>query len=320
MKAEEIKEHLRQFGIRVKTKERESGKFYLLKSDNFDELQQRITKLSASKIERTEKGLLLPKQKEFLEQLLKSFSLHQNKSTNAEVADHEKLIKQFTEQARKNGYTEKTIKNYRNHFLAFVRKVGNKDFANYTPKEIEKYLAQRAAKKEYSVSDTNMHINALRFFFEDVLKRKDVLVKTNRPKKPGKTSFVLEANRLQTLLQQTPNLKHRAIYILYFELRVKTSEIASLKIKDFQLTKGSTKNSDSNRIDYSENEISKTSLVILKNYLNELAPKTYWFEGTVPGKPIGMRAIQKVLLAAKIKTGLLKINSVKKRKATEKKK
>jgi integrase/recombinase XerD len=315
MKSEEIKIKLGEFGVKVKSKERSSGKYYLIKFTELKDLEDRLSAITKSKIEKTDKGIFILKNKETLQQLLVSFS-KQNKPQKPLLKkdDHAILIKSFSEKAQKK-YSPRTIKNYRNHLLAFLRNINQRQLLDFTSKDLEKYLIQRSKSKVYSVSDTNMHINAIRFFFENVLQKREVVVHVDRPKQPGKLKILLDDTSLQTLLQQTPNLKHRIVILFAFKFGIKTSKIVSLRRSEIEILKNEIHINIVNSKQNFKKEISKFDQQILSSYLEVFAPKKFFFEGALPGKPITMRAIQKILLEGKIKSGVKKF-----KKAIRKKK
>ena len=304
MKSEEIKIKLGEFGVKVKSKERSSGKYYLIKFAELKDLEDRLSAITKSKIEKTDKGIFILKNKETLQQLLVSFSKH-NKPQKPLLKkdDHAILIKSFSEKAQKK-YSPRTIKNYRNHLLAFLRNINQRQLLDFSSKDLEKYLIQRSKSKVYSVSDTNMHINAIRFFFENVLQKREVVAHVDRPKQPGKLKILLDDTSLQTLLQQTPNIKHRIVILFAFKFGIKTSKIVSLRRSEIKILKSEVHINIDNSKQNFKKEISKFDQQILNSYLEAFAPKKFFFEGALPSKPITMRAIQKILLEGKIKSGV----------------
>ena len=100
-------------------------------------------------------------------------------------------------------YSQRTIKLYSYHnreFLEFSNEMSNED--------IRDYLYQLANEKEVSTSTLNTAINALKFYYGDVLKRK-FIYEIKRPKKDKKLPVVLSQEEVTQILSSVKNIKHK---------------------------------------------------------------------------------------------------------------
>lgn len=128
------------------------------------------------------------------------------------------------------GYSPHTLRSYVNHINQYLKSIS----ALYDPREvtreqIETYLLDRTKRKKVSESDTNMHINAIKFLYEQVLGRERMLFKLPRPEKPLQLPKVLGEHELERLFAAVTNLKHKAILLTAFSCGMRVSEVVSLR-------------------------------------------------------------------------------------------
>jgi site-specific recombinase XerD len=165
---------------------------------------------------------------------------------------------------------------------------------------IEHYLLWRLERKNCSESDMNSHINAIKFYYEQVLNKSRMLFTLPRPKKPLQLPKVLSEAELERLFRALPNIKHKAILLTAFSCGLRISEVVNLKIADI----------DSDRmqvlIERSKGKkdryvmLSPMLLDVLRAYLKlyKPFPEKYLFEGMVKGKPMSSRTFQELFISA----------------------
>jgi len=95
--------------------------------------------------------------------------------------------------------------------------------------DVKDYLFHLVEEKEVSTSTLNTAINALKFYYGEVLKRRFVY-EIKRPRKDKKLPIVLSQEEIFKILSSVNNIKHKAIFIYSAGLRV--SEVVKLKPGD----------------------------------------------------------------------------------------
>jgi site-specific recombinase XerD len=151
-------------------------------------------------------------------------------------------------------------------------------------------------------------VNAIKFYFEQVMKREKEFYDLPRPKKPFKLPSVLAEEEVITLIQKTVNLKHRAIIMTGYSAGLRVSEIVNLKIDDIDSKrmmmhiKGAKGKKDRMV------PLSKKLLEILREYYKQYRPKELLFEGR-NGGCYSSRSIQLTLNNAKLKAEIKKKGS-----------
>jgi integrase/recombinase XerD len=134
-------------------------------------------------------------------------------------------------------YSYKTVKGYLYY---------NRDFLNFIDKnpfdiqesDIKDYLLYLAEEKQSATSTLNQAINALKFCYGTMLKRKFVY-EVKRPRKDKKLPVVLSKPRTLTkvrgkeevakILSSIDNIKHKAILMLVYSAGLRVGEVLKLK-------------------------------------------------------------------------------------------
>ncbi len=130
-------------------------------------------------------------------------------------------------------YSRRTIKSYiriNRDFLLFSGKrpeeIENKD--------VKEYLYYAVNQKKVAASTLNVIINALRFYYGEILKKR-FAYEIKRPKKDKKLPIVLSQEEVSRILSSVTNLKHRLILMLMYSAGLRVGEVVKLKIEDIDV-------------------------------------------------------------------------------------
>lgn len=213
------------------------------------------------------------------------------------------------EKLKLKGYSFHTGDNYCRHLKEYFEVISKKYVPEKVTKEIiEKYLFWRLEKKRCSESDLNGHINAIKFYYEQVLGKERMLFDLPRPKKPLILPKVLGEHELERLFRALPNLKHKTILITAFSCGLRISEVVNLKLSDIDSERMQVliRKSKGKKDRYVM--LSPLLLDVLRAYIMFYKPRplAYLFEGIYPGVPYSTRSANKIFHAAKEKANIHK--------------
>ena len=93
---------------------------------------------------------------------------------------------------------------------------------------LKDYLLYLVEKKKAATSTLNVAINALKFYYGTMLKRK-FLYEIKRPRKDKKLPVVLSKEEVAKILSSVDNVKHKAILMLIYSAGLRISEAVKLK-------------------------------------------------------------------------------------------
>ena len=182
------------------------------------------------------------------------------------------------------GYSLNTLKSYKSELASFLKYFENLDLKNITKDEIESYIYHLISKYKISESRQNSTINAIKFYYEQVLKMPREYYDIQRPKRAHQLPNTLSKAEVIKLINSPTNLKHRAILSTIYSAGLRTSELLTLRIRDihsnegYLFIKGAKGKKDRHTL------LSNYLLKLLRKYYKEYKPSYWLFEGQTGGK------------------------------------
>ncbi len=172
-----------------------------------------------------------------------------------------------------------------------------------TEEEIKDYLFHIVEKEKVSISSQNQMINAIKFYYEQVLGKERKVYKIERPKKAQILPKVISESTIVNLLKATRNIKHKCIIGLLYSSRLRRSELINLRINDIDFEKkiifvrGGKGKKDRITI------LGNSMVSLIKNYMEEYKPNYWLFEG--PGrKKYSAESVRNILKSASRRAGI----------------
>jgi site-specific recombinase XerD len=196
-----------------------------------------------------------------------------------------------------------TIKTYKNSFAGFLKYYENIHPESITEQQIKDYLLKLIRENNISVSYQNTTINAIKFYYEQVLGRPRTYYDLERPKKPFVLPDILTEEEVVRLLGAAENIKHKCILLTIYSGGLRLGELVNLRIKDVQKTqncifiKGGKGKKDRQTL------LSPVLLEHLRHYYRQFQPQYWLFEGQYGGQ-YSPRSVQSILRAAVEKSGV----------------
>ena len=203
------------------------------------------------------------------------------------------------------GYSNSTIKTYQNEFAQFLTALRNNPVDNCDSQKIRSYMLYCYDHLKLTENTLHSRLNALKFYFEQVLHREKFFVDIPRPKKHLRLPKTIHASDIKKMFSVTINLKHNTMLKLCYGMGLRLSEIINLKITDIDsknmqvlIERGKGKK------DRYVN-LPQTVLEQLRAYFREYGPQKYLFEGQNGGQ-YSKRSAQQVFKNALRKAGINK--------------
>ena len=125
-------------------------------------------------------------------QLKKACSITPTSSKTSKASQTEmQLPKGYKEQLILKRYSQNTVRTYSSCFLKFKEYFGGKDINSLSNVDIKGFLLHLIQEKRVSPSTQNQYINAIKFYYEKVLKQARMSFAMERPNKAKKLPEVL---------------------------------------------------------------------------------------------------------------------------------
>jgi integrase/recombinase XerD len=214
----------------------------------------------------------------------------------------------FLEQLALKKYSSSTMQTYRNEFCQLLQLLGNLCVQDLTPEHLKRYMLYCVIQLKLSENTLHSRLNALKFYFEQVLKKEKFFWEIPRPKRAVQLPKLLNEDEIRKLFNALTNKKHKAMLFTVYSAGLRVSEVAHLKIKDvdskrMQLFIERAKGKKDRYVN-----LSPLLLDILRKYISEYKPKpkVYLFESEQTFSAYPTRTIQQIFAKARQKAGIHK--------------
>ena len=201
----------------------------------------------------------------------------------------------FVQQLKLKAYSESTIRTYRSEFLQLLQLLNSKPVHELKPDDLKRYMVHAMEKQGINEHTAHSRLNALKFYFEQVLGREKFFWEIPRPKKPQLLPKLLNEDEIARLFNALRNKKHKAMLFTVYSAGLRVSELANLKIADIdgkrmQILISQAKGKKDRYVN-----LSPLLLDVLRSYIatHKPKPRTYLFESDYTQTPYPIRTIQR---------------------------
>lgn len=241
--------------------------------------------------------------------------IQQNKTLYSETStvkncyldmESEIILETFEKKLTAQRYASNTIKAYKDYARLFLKYVDNLSSLESIPISIiESFINEKVQKERISLSYQKGLVGAIKKIYELILNKKVQLDYLYPKRHLNKLPKFFSKEEVKQLLDNTDNIKHKAILTTIYSCGLRLSELLNLKIKDIR--------SSDKIIRINQSKGNKDRIIslpdklidILREYNLTYKPTDYLFEGE-KGKRYSERSVQlimkKSLAKANIKT------------------
>jgi len=214
----------------------------------------------------------------------------------------------FVNFLEENRYSYSTIKAYKKAVTSFFDSIGGSP-AQIDERDLEAYIEGKQSEN-ISAGFQRQIVSAVKLLFQEVFKRDFQIEHLQHAHREHRIPEILSKEEINSLLEATDNVKHRAILTGLYSGGLRLSEITGLKITDILfkrmviLVRGEGGHRDR------EVMLSVKFRDLLLEYLRMYRPKEWLFEGNGDSKQYSNRSVQQVFSNALARTGIQKKVSV----------
>ena len=303
---------------------KEGKPYYLLQTEKVNQLKRALAHISYIRYSLPERAFLMEKSEPLLFRLLQDcrgkvlFRQRQGFIPNSLLLSSKfweqgfsttdiEFPQSYLKYMKASNYSLTTIKNYFFHFYPFCIHFGRAGIAleQLSCEQINDYILQLSTTKDLSPSSTNILINAIKMYYEKVLKQEVKIAALQRPQAGKKLPKVLNKTDVSRILGSLDNIKHKAMLCLLYASGLRVGDLINMKVTDL----------DSERMLITLREgkggkdrttlLPASLLPLLREYYKAYRPRKWLFEGQYGGQ-YTTSSVNSVIKQACAKAGLAK--------------
>ncbi len=202
-------------------------------------------------------------------------------------------LKRYMEQLKLKGYSPNTIKTYSTEFAQLLKTIKNHSVDELSPEKLRSYFLYCIDTLKLSENLIHSRMNAVKFYFEQILHRENFFMEIPRPKKPSILPKAISSQDIKKMLEVLDNPKHQLLLKMCYGMGLRVSELTNLKITDIdskrmQVLVSCGKGKKDRYVVLPESVLEQ-----LRMYYKEYKPQNYLFEGHYGGQ-YSVRSVQQV--------------------------
>ncbi|MDB5118825.1 MAG: hypothetical protein JWN56_43 [Sphingobacteriales bacterium] len=293
----EVPKYRFEIKVTVKSAVMENVSYYLLATDHVNKCKEILSSLEIVHFNRKLSVFLMPMLEVNILKLLNAVkgkvlvSLYQhvklqslflqsclwNQTYDADVVVPPGYLKHL----KAKNYSPNTIQNYYGSFFTYLYycKTIAIDAEDVSPEQVNDIVLKIASCNGHCTNTTHMMINAVLYFYKNVLNKPEYKNQVHRPQKEKALPKVIAKEEIEKILNSCTNLKHKTMLSLLYACGLRAGELINLKVSDVDskrmvivIVKG--KGYKDRTVMLSEKLLEK-----LKEYYTLYKPRTYLFEG-----------------------------------------
>ena len=219
--------------------------------------------------------------------------------------DHLKSLRMMEQRLNVKGYSANTKRTYLQQFKEFLAFYYDTFPGDLSEIEIDNYMLYLVEQKKVSRSTQGQAINAIKFFYEGVLKQEKKVYNLERPIREKRLPEVLSVEEVLSIFENVANLKHRLMLMLIYSAGLRRSELLNLKVGDVDsnrkiiFVRAGKGKKDRQTI------LAQSVIPMLEEYLDKFTPVFWLFYGP-GGQQYSATSLQAILKNAVRAAGIRK--------------
>jgi integrase/recombinase XerD len=213
------------------------------------------------------------------------------------------------EELQRRNYAATTVSYYVRNVEQFARFFKRSpDRLNHT--HLRTYQAHLLRDRQLAPRTVKLHVCAIRFFFNKILRRRYLLDDTPYPKVPRRLPQILSPEEVTRVIEAAHSLSHRTMLMLLYGTGMRNAELRHLQVQDIDSRRMliHIRHGKGGRDRYVP--LSPLLLETLRVYYRWMRPTNYLFPGTVANwradKPITPKVLWDACVGAGQRAGVRK--------------
>jgi len=182
--------------------------------------------------------------------------------------------------------------------------------ANLDAKQLQDYILYLVKERELSSSSCRLYLNAIRFFYLQVLGWPQFDVALHTPKRAQRIPELLSRGEVSRLLSSCNNVKHRVMLTTCYACGLRVSELVALQVKHVDSERHVIRIEQAKGAKDRQVILADTLVSILRHYWSLYHPRCWLFYGNQLDRPLSITSIQKAFHRAKRQAAINKVGGI----------
>lgn len=213
------------------------------------------------------------------------------------VVENVEILAKLEKELFNRNYSVKTINAYHMQCVQFLKWIGISPF-KCTEEKIKEYIGYLLHEKRFAEQSVRLAFHAIKFMYREILCVVSLGTMQFSIKGSRKYPVILSREEVKRIIEDTKNLKHKALLALTYSGGLRVSEVSNLAIQDIDIERRVIRVQKGKGKKDRYTIVSNIAERIIKEYIVQYKPKYWIFEGQIPSKKICVRTVQEIFAQA----------------------
>lgn len=210
----------------------------------------------------------------------KNETKHAQASTTVWTEEQKAAMWAFAEKLEFRRYSRSTFKIYGYYFKMFLAAFSGRDPKQIAEHEIKGFVLETVKANNYAYKTQNQVINAIKFYYEQVLGLPKAKYWLDRPRYEERLPVVASEEEIVKMLAATNNIKHQCVIGLLYNAGIRRGELIALRIADIDMDRRSVFVRGGKGKKDRRTLLGESMVFALAKYLDQWKPNYWLFEGS----------------------------------------
>ncbi len=162
----------------------------------------------------------------------------------------------------------------------------------------------RVLQRQQSAATCRLYLNAIRFFYLQVLKWPSCQLELTTPKRPHRIPYLLSPSEVRRIIEHADNPKYAMMLALCYACGLRVSELVALQVSHIHGEAGYCQVVQAKGQKDRQVPLPDTTLRMLRGYWSAFRPVSWLFTGRDPERPLCIDSVQKYYRKTRLKAGI----------------
>ena len=213
------------------------------------------------------------------------------------------LREAMLDQMQLRGHSPRTQQSYLNA-VSLLSRHYHRSPDRLSHDDLQNWILYLVKERELSPATCRLYLNAIRFFYLEVLGWPDCQLELVTPKRPQRIPYLLSPVEVRRIIEYADNPKYAMMFALCYACGLRVSELVTLQVSHIHGEPGYCQVVQGKGHKDRQVPLPATVLQMLRGYWQAYRPVSWLFTGRDPEQQLSLTSVQKYYRKTRLKAGI----------------
>ena len=213
------------------------------------------------------------------------------------------LREALLDQMRLRGHSQRTQQSYVTA-VSLLSRHYRRSPERLSQDDLQNWILHLVKERQLSAATCRLYLNAIRFFYLQVLQWPSCQLELTVPKRPQRIPDLLSPDDVRRIIEHADNPKYAMMFALCYACGLRVSELVALKVSHIHGEAGYCQVVQGKGQKDRQVPLPDTVLQMLRGYWKAFRPASWLFTGRDPEQHLSITSVQKYYRKTRLKAGI----------------